>query len=34
MSGQQPSAAGIAALSRMLSILFVVAVAMNYPWVW
>ncbi len=32
MSGQQPGAAGIAALSRMLSILFAVAVMLNYPW--
>ena len=32
MSGKQPGAAGIAALNRMLSILFAVAVAMNYPW--
>ncbi len=32
MSGQQPGAAGVAALVRMLSMLFAVAVAMNYPW--
>lgn len=32
MSGQQPGHAGIAVLSRMLSILFAVAVMLNYPW--
>ena len=32
MNGQHPGAAGIAALSRMLSILFAVAVMLNYPW--
>ena len=32
MNGQQPGATGIAALSRTLSILFAVAVVLNYPW--
>ncbi len=32
MSGQQSGATGLAALSRRLSILFAVAVMLNYPW--